>query len=57
MTATYKLTDSGGVLRSDGAWIPEVEGNLDYDEFQEWLKAGNSVPEEIVRMQPGPAAP
>ncbi len=39
----YKLNPFGGVVRlSDSAFIPEAAGNRDWDEYQEWLAAGNT---------------
>lgn len=54
---TYKLLASGGVLRSDGACIPEDERNADWRVYQAWVAAGNTpdpadVPESERRMVP-----
>lgn len=40
----YKLTIAGSsVIRlSDSAYIPFAEGNRDYQEYKEWLAAGNT---------------
>lgn len=47
--ARYQLTQSGDVvLRSDGASIPAVTANADYQEYLAWIAAGNT---------PDPAAP
>lgn len=47
--ARYQLTQSGDVvLRSDGASIPSVAANADYQEYLVWVAAGNT---------PDPAAP
>ena len=42
----YKLTLTGdSVIRiSDSAFIPFADGNRDYEEYKEWLSAGN-IPE------------
>jgi len=37
----YKLTENG-VLRSDGAGIPEDVNNRDWVAYQKWLAAGNT---------------
>ena len=40
----YKLTLTGeSVIRlSDSAFIPFADGNRDYEEYKEWLSAGNT---------------
>lgn len=46
----YKLNRQGGVIRlADRACIPENTGNRDWQEYQEWLAAGN-VPEPIETL-------
>ena len=51
MSYTYRYClnpDTGGnstekIYRiEDGLWIPLVEGNRHYDEYKEWLDAGNT---------------
>ena len=43
----YKLIDDG-VLRSDGASIPNDLDNRDWVAYQEWLAAGNTpLPLEV----------
>lgn len=37
----YKLA-ANGVTRDDGANIPDAGGNRDWQEYQEWLAAGNT---------------
>jgi len=41
----YKLNSEGpGVIRlSDGAYIPENEGNADWRAYQEWIAEGNTA--------------
>lgn len=39
----YKIHKHGGCIRlSDGAYIPAVPGNNDWDEYQKWLVSGGS---------------
>jgi hypothetical protein len=39
----YSIRDDGHVIRaSDGATIPPVEDNRDYQEYLAWVSAGNS---------------
>jgi len=42
----YKLTQSGVQRLSDGAFIPEAEGNRDWQEYQAWL-ANGGVPDPV----------
>jgi hypothetical protein len=32
-----------GVVRDDGAWIPDDPANRDWAEYQDWLKDGNTA--------------
>jgi hypothetical protein len=32
-----------GVIRDDGAWIPNHDGNRDWVEYQTWVAAGNML--------------
>ena len=41
MPITYKLLENG-VQRSDGASIPDCDGNRDWRAYQEWLAEGNT---------------
>jgi hypothetical protein len=42
--ALYKLILQGGVQRtSDGAFIPTVAGNRDWQAYQAWLALGNTA--------------
>tara|TARA_R100000781_G_scaffold106468_1_gene70503 strand:- start:28 stop:195 length:168 start_codon:yes stop_codon:yes gene_type:complete len=51
MTYTYKLApkdDHAGavqyiVRKEDNAWIPPDEDNTDYQEYLEWVEAGNTA--------------
>lgn len=39
----YKLTDADVIIRTtDGACIPMVGGNRDYQDYLEWVAAGNT---------------
>ena len=29
--------------KTDGAWIPKVTDNIDYQEYLEWVAAGNTA--------------
>lgn len=50
--ADYKLTATGHIIRrADRATIPPAPGNRDWDEYQEWLAAGNT-PEPFVIIAP-----
>jgi hypothetical protein len=40
---TYELTEGGVTRLTDGASIPNAEGNRDWREFQEWLAEGNEA--------------
>ncbi|MEZ5976282.1 MAG: hypothetical protein R3F33_11045 [Planctomycetota bacterium] len=43
--AEYKLTQSGGVLRTaDGVFVPDSAGNRDWQAYQAWL-GGGGVPD------------
>jgi len=37
----YKLLQRGGVARDDGWQIPFDPANTDYQQYLEWLAAGN----------------
>lgn len=38
----YKLYENGVQRKSDGACIPECDGNRDWRAYQEWLASGNT---------------
>lgn len=43
MTSKFKLIVDGGVVRiSDGAQIPPDPDNLDWQDYQAWVAAGNT---------------
>lgn len=47
----YTLTNGGTVIRdSDGAFLPDDPGNIDFQAYQAWVAAGNTP-------TPAPAAP
>ena len=41
----YKLGLTNQTVQrlSDGAWVPLVDGNMDYEDYKAWLAAGNVV--------------
>ena len=47
MPLTYKLSGDG-VKRSDGAYIPNCDGNRDWREYQEWFGWGNTPEPEYT---------
>jgi hypothetical protein len=47
---TYKLMEHG-VLRSDGACIPECADNRDYQEYERWLAEGNTPDPEFTEQE------
>lgn len=49
--AEYKLNKDGGVVRTDGAYIPEDVANRDYLLYLQWLDAGN-MPESADQAPP-----
>ena len=50
---TYKLIDEWNVLRVvDNASIPQYGGNRDYQEYLDWLDAGNTP--EPAPLPPSP---
>jgi hypothetical protein len=52
---TYQLTSGDTILRlSDNAYIPQAPGNRDYQEYLEWLEAGNTPLPANEPPPPGP---
>jgi len=52
--AEYQLTNTNSVIRtSDGATIPNDDGNRDWVEYQDWL-SGGGVPDPYVEPPPPP---
>jgi hypothetical protein len=39
----YTINPNGGVIRDDGACVPEEPTNIDWQEYQDWLFAGNTA--------------
>jgi len=49
----FLVPNSSTVLRSDGAYIPLVPLNTDYQAYMQWLSAGNipaPLPSSAVRQ-------
>lgn len=42
MTVTYTLTSGSGVVRSDGAFVPNDPTLHDWQNYQSWLASGNT---------------
>ena len=43
-SATGKVSEAPVILRkADGAFIPKAVGNIDYQEYLEWVEAGNTA--------------
>ena len=38
----YKLSNNSVTRLSDGACIPFADGNMDYEEYKQWLLEGNT---------------
>ena len=52
--AGYQLTETDAVIRnSDGAFIPNDEGNRDWIEYQAWLEGGG-VPDPYMPPETPP---
>ena len=49
--AEYRLTEDGGVIRSDGKSIPNSLANRHWKEYQEWLTDGG-VADPYVEQEP-----
>lgn len=57
----YKLSVEGVIRLKDGAYIPACLDNVDWQEYQEWLAAGNvpepaQTPEEVAAEEAAAAA-
>ena len=56
---TFQLTDSDCILRiEDNAFIPPDQANIDYQQYQAWLAAGNEpepAPEQPATVELTPA--
>lgn len=48
---SYRLTDFGVQRIADSANIPNDERNRDWQEYQEWLKAGNTPDPLVVNQE------
>lgn len=44
----YKLQQNGVKRLSDGAGIPLADGNMDYEEYKQWLSEGNTPEPEFT---------
>lgn len=51
MNDTYKLTENG-VIRSDGASIPNDEGNKEWQKYLEWAKTNTADPIDVIVADP-----
>lgn len=48
----YKLKENGSILRlEDMVFIPQVEGNRDYNEYLDWIKSGNTPQNDDICKQ------
>lgn len=48
----YKLIGTNSVKRlADGAYIPFAEGNMDYEEYKQWLLDGNTPEPEFTEKE------
>lgn len=47
----YQLQEHGVLRLKDNAYVPNCEGNRDWQEYQQWLKQGNTpepLPEKVT---------
>lgn len=47
----YKLQGQSIKRLSDGASIPMVNGNIDYEEYKQWLAEGNTPEPEVTETE------
>lgn len=48
----YKLIGTNLVKRlADGAYIPFADGNVDYEEYKQWLSEGNTPEPEFNKQE------
>jgi hypothetical protein len=46
----HSLAGGPQLLRSDGVWISQVDGNPAYQEYQAWLAEGNEPGEWVPEV-------
>ena len=47
----YKLNKNLVIRLADGAYIPFADGNRDYEEYKQWLEAGNTPEPEFTEEE------
>lgn len=47
----YKLQQNGVKRLSDGASMPFADGNMDYEEYKQWLSEGNTPEPEFSEAE------
>lgn len=53
---TVGMSPFDGVVRDDGAWIPNHDGNRDWIEYQAWVADGNTALPYPLEGVPVPVA-
>lgn len=54
----YKLTNTTSILRNDGAFIPADPTNVDYQQYEVWVKEGNTpLPADVPPVYIAPISP